>query len=751
MGRERAEPEGERVRRVARVRGRVQGVGFRPFVARLARGSGLAGAVRNDAGRVVVEVEGPPAALARFAEALRAPPPPARVDAIAWEDAALRGGAGFRIEGSAPGAALGVPLPPDLAPCAACRAELEDPGARRYGYPFLACTACGPRFTVATALPHDRARTTLSAFPLCAACRAEYDDPADRRHHAQTMACAACGPRLRLLDAEGAPLAERGEALARAVAALKAGALVALKGLGGFQLLCDATDAAAVARLRARKRRPAQPLAVLVRDLEAARALAHLSSLEAATLADAAAPILLCRRRGEPLAPNVAPGLRDLGLMLPPSPLHLLLAAALPPLVCTSANVHGEPMPVDDEDALARLGPIADLFLTHDRPIARRADDAVVRVVDGAARTLRVGRGVAPVALPFASSRPRLAVGAHLESAPAFALARELLLWPRVGDLDGRRAREAHAEAVADLRAFLGAEPVELVCDLHPDYASTRLAEALAAELGAPLRRVAHHAAHVGAALAEHGVHAERQLAAFAWDGFGRGPEGELAGGEGFLWRGGQLTPGPGLRPWPLPGALAAARDGRRCAAGMLAAAGVDAAPEPIARFLPLARSPRLAPPTSSVGRLFDAVAALLGICAESSYQAQAAMELEALAEPGAEPYAFALEGGRIDWRPMVRPLLGDRDAPARAASRFHATLAHALVRVAGESGVGVVALGGGCFQNALLAQEVARLGRAAGMDVLLPREVPPNDGGLAVGQLWCAERRAAGGREDAE
>ena len=722
------------VRRIAFVSGVVQGVGFRPFVARIARAGALGGEVRNEGARVRIDVEGEPDAIARFERRLLDElPPAARIEALRWEGAPARGARGFAIAKSGD-AAAGLPLPPDLATCDACLAEVRDPNARRFGYPFTNCTACGPRFTIVERLPYDRARTTMRSFAMCAACAREYGEPDDRRHHAQPIACPACGPALRLTDAGGAVI---DEPLAGAVELLRRGRILALKGLGGYQLLCDAADASAVARLRERKRRPDKPLAVMVASVEAARRIARVSDAEARALASAAGPIVLLRSRGAVAAP-VAPGLREIGVLLPTTPLHHLLAERLDgALVCTSGNLHEEPIAIDDADARARLDAVADAFLSHDRPIARRADDGVVRVVAGVPRVLRLGRGLGPIAIELGGDRvTRLCVGAHLKSAPALALDGRAVLWPHVGDLDHARARATRSPSRSAIFARSSRRSrARSACDLHPDYASTVFAEGL----GLPLRRVAHHEAHVAACLAEHGI--EGALG-FAWDGFGLGADGALLGGEAIAIDGGRAERVGTLRPFPLPGGDAAARDGRRALAGLLVAAGREGAVDgETSRFTDLARSPRIAPPTSSVGRLFDAVAALSGVRARSSYEGQAAMELEALASPGAAPYPFAVEGGVIDWRPMIAPLLADRADAPRAASRFHATLVAWIAAL--SEGRPRVALSGGCFQNARLATDALVALEARGIDARLPARVPANDGGLALGQAWIAARRA--------
>ncbi|MGK4003584.1 Sua5/YciO/YrdC/YwlC family protein [Sorangium sp. So ce1036] len=796
-------------RRRGRVEGVAQGVGFRPFAARLARELGLAGGVRNEGGAVVVEVEGDRERLDAFARRLEAEAPAAaRIDRVAWAAVAPRGARGFRIDESDPGGAPRLTIPPDLRACEGCLAEVEDPGARRLGYPFTSCAACGPRFTIVEALPYDRPRTTMARFAMCAACRLEYDDPADRRYHAQPIACPACGPALTLRDAAFARLAGGDDALAQACEAIRRGGIVALKGLGGYQLLCDARGEAAVQRLRERKRRAEKPFAVMVAEVAAARALAAVSAREEEALTSAAAPIVLLRRRGDGLARSVAPGSARLGVMLPATPLHHLLARRLGfPVVTTSGNLHEEPIAADDEDARRRLGRIADVFLTHDRPIARRCDDAVVHVVDGRVRTLRLARGLAPVRVALGSTsvgatstsvgatstsvgatstsvgatstsvgatstsvgatstsvgatstsvgatstsvgatststsvgRALLCAGAHLKNAPAAAVDGEAVLWPHVGDLDTQAARDALDEALAALRAFLALDPAAVVADAHPDYASTRWAE----RSGLPVVRVQHHHAHVAACLAEHGG---REALGVAWDGAGLGDDGTIWGGELL-----HVTPRGArrlahLRPFPLPGGDAAARDGRRALAGLLVEAGLPlpGGDRDLGRFAAVARSARLAPRTSSAGRLFDAVAALTGLRARASFEGQAALAVEHAAEPGAEPYPFRVDGPSIDWAPMLAPMLAERGDARRVASRFHATLIAMIVEVAVRHGARVVALAGGCFQNVLLAEGAARALRERGLSVLLPAAAPPGDGGLALGQAWVASHLAS-------
>lgn len=725
------------MRRSGRIQGIVQGVGFRPYAARLAAELALSGRVRNEGRGVRIEVEGEAPAVGAFEARIAATPPPARVESAIWEDVPEEGEPGFRIEESEAGGPARWSIPPDLAPCADCLAEVDAAAARRHAYPFTSCARCGPRYTLALGLPWDRERSTMAGFPMCWECAREYGDPRDRRHHAQPIACPRCGPGLRLESGDGAPLASGGEALEGAVAAVRRGDVLALKGLGGFQLVVDARHEGAVGRLRRRKGREEKPFAVLVPDLAAARALASLDATEEAALASPAAPIVLARSRGVGLAPGVAPGNARIGVMLPASPLHHLLARRLGfPVVCTSGNLHGDPIAQDDAEVRRRLPGVADAVLTHERPIARRCDDAVVHVVDGVPRTLRLGRGLGPVLLPAPwAGDPVVAVGGHMQVAPVAAADGEVLLWPHVGDLDGLVAREALGKAVEALLGVVGRRAT-VARDAHPDYGSTRLAESL----GLSHVSVYHHHAHVAACLAEHG---EEEALGVAWDGVGLGPDGSAWGGE-FL----EVTPRGAarvawLRPFPLPGGDGTARDGRRCLAGVAAVAGIPGA-DP--RLLALARSP-LAVPTTSAGRLFDAVAALLGVRERSTFSGQAAMALEHAATGAGEAYPFGFDGRILDWAPAVRAAAGEGD-PGVASARFHATLAAMVAAVAAARRARVVALTGGCFQNARLVGETAAALRRLGIRVLLPARVPPGDGGLALGQAWVASRWLGGGSD---
>jgi hydrogenase maturation protein HypF len=748
------------IRLALRVEGVVQGVGFRPFVHGAATARGLAGWVRNRRDGVGVEVEGPGPAVEDFLAALRdAPPPAARVDRIRVRTLRPAGERGFRILASAGGAAVRPALPADLAVCAACTAETETPGARRHRYPFTNCTRCGPRWTLIEALPYDRRRTAMRRFTPCAACADEYADPADRRFHAEPIACPACGPTLALVGADGTERARGEAALTAATEALAAGTIVALHGVGGFHLLADATSAAAVTRLRARKRRPDKPFAVLFASPAAARAACILDPAEERALASPAAPILLVRRRaGADLAEAVAPGNPLVGALLPATPLHRLVAlGAGRPLVCTSGNLSDEPIAIDPAEARARLGRVADLFLVHDRPVVRPVDDSVARVGPDGLQVLRRARGFAP--LPVRIAEPSapcvLALGAQQKSTIALVVGGQAVVSQHLGDLHHAAAALLLERTVADLLRLLDARPARIACDLHPDYASTRLAERLAAARGVPLERVQHHHAHVAAVVAEHGLRGP--VLGLAWDGAGLGLDGVLWGGEALVVDGPRCRRAAHLRPFPLPGGERAMREPRRAALGLLSAIGAAEAVADLfsaeeRRVLATALARRVnCPQTTAVGRLFDAVAALAGLGARASFEAQAAMALEfaaAGAGGGAGAYPFPLGAGApavADWEPLARAVLADRARgvpPAVIAARFHAALGDLALAIARRAGVRVVALTGGCFQNArLLAAVQTRLG-ADGFAVHVGRAFPPNDGGIALGQALIALRR---------
>lgn len=736
-------------RRGIRVRGSVQGVGFRPAVYRLASSRELAGFVRNDSEGVWIEVEGPARSLSFFVDALEQDAPPlARIDAIEMVELGAIGERGFRIDASAPRAEARARVPPDVATCEACLRELFDPGDRRHRYPFINCTDCGPRYTIVRDLPYDRARTTMAAFELCAACRDEYQDPRSRRFHAEPDACPACGPRLRVPE----PRLEREEALAAAVAALRAGRIVALKGLGGFHLAADASDESAVRRLRERKRRPHKPFALMARDLAQAERVVSLDAAAREALLSAGRPIVLAKAKGG-VAASVAPGLDELGVMLPYTPLHHLLLHDGPPLlVMTSGNLSEEPIARDDVAALEKLGGIADLFLLHDREIHTRADDSVVRIVAGAAQPVRRSRGLVPdpISLPF-EAPPIVAVGAGLKNTVCLTRGSEAVLSPHIGDLDHLETFAFFAEAIEKLSRFLSVAPRIAACDLHPDYPSTRWA----LRSGLILEPVQHHHAHIASCLAEHGR--TGPVLGVAFDGTGCGPDGELWGGEILLadLRGFRRL--GHLRALALAGGEAAIREPWRLALAALVDAElpldllgrIDGTRRELIQRMVRSSAPR----ATGAGRWFDAVSALCGVRDCISYEGQAAVELEAVAAPEEKgAYGCAIEPGdpfAIDLRPAIRAVAEDlaRGAPASLISaRFHGAMAGAvqaacrLARV--QTGLSTVAFSGGCFQNRLFSERSRQLLEEDGFSVLLHRRVPPNDGGVALGQAAVAACR---------
>ena len=744
------------------VSGAVQGAGFRPFAYRLARSLGLAGSIRNTAYGVLIHVEGGACDVDEFARRLaREAPPAAVLRSVRVGTARPIGASAFEILGSETGGVLSVAMLPDLATCGACRRELFDRGDRRYGYPFLNCTECGPRLSIIEGLPYDRPRTVMRDFPLCPDCEREYHDPADRRFHAQPIACPSCGPRLWF---EGESPGRGASALEAAAQLVRGGGILGLKGLGGYQLVADAGDVAAVARLRERKGRGEKPFAVMFADLESLRRAARVGDAEAATLTSAAAPILLLERQPDDasVCDAVAPGLRTVGAMLPYSPLHHLLMSRLGiPVVMTSGNFSEEPMATDAADARARLGAVADGFLHHDRPIARAVDDSVVRVLEGAPLVLRRARGFAPLPVPLRASLPVVrALGGHLKNTVAWSHGRGILASQHIGDLDHPLSLAALERTVTDYERLYGLEPVAVACDLHPDYATTRLAEAS----GLPVIAVQHHHAHVASAMAEHDL--TGAVLGVSWDGTGYGPDGTVWGGEFLRATRTGYERVARLRPFWLPGGEAAARQPWRSALGVLEEVygatlwGLDL--PPVRRSAPhasaLAALLKLGPcsvKTSSAGRLFDAVAALIGLRQDCSYEAQAAIQLEQVADPRArDAYPFTLverQAGKsdpaveVDWRPAVAALMEDlRRGSSRevVAGRFHTTLAVMVCAVAECAGLSRVVLTGGCFQNALLSCLTAQRVRESGFDVFTHSRIPPNDGGLAVGQALVAAHR---------
>ncbi|MGI8806551.1 MAG: carbamoyltransferase HypF [Acidimicrobiales bacterium] len=792
-------------RRRLRVTGTVQGVGFRPFVYRLAADLGLSGWVGNDSLGVVLEAEGPPPALDELARRLADEPPPlARVATVTWEPAPPTGEAGFSIVDSRAAGSPAVAVPVDVATCADCERELGDPTDRRFGYPFINCTNCGPRYTIIQSIPYDRASTTMAGFVMCADCRREYEDPADRRFHAEPTCCPVCGPQLALLSPGGDVLAKAGDALDATVALLVDGRILAVKGLGGYHLACDAGNADAVAELRRRKARDDKPFALMV-DLSMASTLCHLTPEAEAALASPRRPIVLAPRRDDaPVAAGVAPNLPELGLMLAYTPLHLqLLAGCRRPLVMTSGNLSDEPIAHDDTDALARLGPMVDAILTHDRGIHIRCDDSVVRAGTRALRAesrasrseaearpgatparggggpspatapdavprpsrvqmVRRSRGYAPepIGLPSTACRHVLAVGAELKSTVAVAKGDNVVASHHIGDLEHLAAYRSFLQAVDHLCSLTGVTPEVVAHDLHPEYLSTKFA----ADLDLPAVGVQHHHAHIASCLVEHGR--TEPVLGIAFDGLGLGTDGTAWGGELLVADLDGFRRVGHLRQVTLPGGDRAAREPWRMAVAWLAATlGPDEAErygrradERWAAVLDLAQRPDVLR-TSSAGRLFDAVAALLGLRTRITYEAQAAIELEAAAAgqpldgPGGYEIAVVTDPEGLvllDPTPLLATVVADRDrgiAPGVISAGFHAGLgrgvAAAAAAEAAGNGLDTVALSGGVFQNARLTEVVVTALEAAGVQVLVHHRLPPNDGGVSVGQAAIAARRA--------
>jgi hydrogenase maturation protein HypF len=740
------------IRVEVRVEGVVQGVGFRPYVHGLAHRLGLAGRVGNDTAGVFMEVEGAEQAVSDFLAALPSQAPPlAVIEQVRTSQLTPTGESGFHIVSSNATGRRDTLISADTATCADCLRELADPTDRRFGHPFINCTNCGPRFTIVRDVPYDRPFTTMAPFAMCSACASEYHDPTDRRFHAQPVCCPACGPRLRLLDAGGAELP--GEPLAAAAALLTGGAVLAVKGLGGFHVAALASDAAATALLRARKHREDKPFAVMVADLATAHKMCVIDPVGEQVLSGRRRPVVLLPRRPDaPVAPAVSPGNRSLGLMLPYTPLHhLLLREVAGPIVLTSGNVSDEPIAYQDDDARQRLTGISDAYLTHDRAIHMRTDDSVVRVFRGAELPVRRSRGYAPEPLTLAQPVPRpiLGCGAELKSTFCLARGRHAFLSHHIGDLENYETLRSFTEGVTHFRRLFDVTPEVVAYDLHPEYLSTKYALELA-DVG--LVGVQHHHAHIASCLADN--NAVGPVLGVAFDGTGYGSDGTLWGGEFLLVDLTGFQRMAHLVPVPLPGGAAAIRQPWRMAAAYL---GDDAPHELIQRNVQHWDAVRAmvsrqvnAPLTSSAGRLFDAVAAVLGIRDAINYEGQAAIELEQradLAEHGTYPAAVtegpALQLHGVD---LVRAAANDLRAgvaPEVIATRFHHGVADAIVRVClmlrDSTGLGVAALSGGVFQNVLLLERTVAGLERSGFRVLTHSRVPPNDAGISLGQVAVA------------
>jgi hydrogenase maturation protein HypF len=777
-----AQTGAEKVRRHVRVRGVVQGVGFRPFIYRLAQEKQLTGFIGNDTDGVFIEIEGAPAATDEFIARLRSEAPPlSRIDSVAVEDAEPTGDTTFRIIASEVAGRVSTGIPADAATCADCLRELLTPADRRYRYPFLNCTNCGPRYTITRRIPYDRPQTSMARFKMCQACQAEYDDPANRRFHAQPNACWQCGPQLSLNNAAGETI-PTADVVAEVIARLAAGEILAIKGVGGFHLSVDATNDAAVMRLRQRKRRYGKPLAIMVRDLDAARGLCEVSDAEAALLTTPMRPIVLLRARADSaikIAGSVAPGVPWLGVFLPYAPLHHLLFAGgdngINALVMTSANLSEEPIAIDNDEARARLGDIADAFVLHNREILQRCDDSVTALVDGAPQIIRRARGYVPlgIELPF-DVPPLLAVGGHLKNVFALARGRHIYQSQHLGDLENIAGLDFFRESLDHLMRTFEIEPGIVVHDLHPGYLSTQWASEWAATRGLRTIAVQHHFAHVAGCVAEHGI--DSDFIGLSLDGTGYGTDGRIWGGEVLI---GHLS---GERPGtferfahldyvPMPGGEAAIREPWRMALGHLRAARFDVeSPEVLELLGARAAEVRVlsrmiargvnTPLTSSCGRLFDAVAALVLKRTHVDYEAQAAIELEGVAidEPyelaGAATYELELNPGDWSkgvpatisaanmWRAIVEDL---RAGTPRAciAGQFHAAVAGAFVRAAvlarSTTGIQQVALSGGCMHNRRLVRLLRTGLESEGFNVLQHMQVSPGDGGLSYGQAAVA------------
>ena len=709
----------------ASLNGAVQGVGFRPFVFRLATELGLGGWVLNASSGLVTEVEGPAEQVREFLARLESDRPGAAVvltSEVSW--LAPAGFTSFEIRDSDASDQRTAAILPDLATCPDCLAELLDPADRRYLYPFTNCTRCGPRFTIVTDIPYDRPNTTMRGLTLCEECRREYEDPGDRRFHAQPNACPRCGPTLTL-------------AIEDAARALADGQIVALKGIGGFQLLVDARNADAVERLRTRKRREEKPFALMMTNIEMARSCCEISPEEERILHSPAAPIVLLRPLGDTgIAPNVARSSPHLGVMLPCSPLHHLLMRAFPhPLVATSGNLSDEPIAIDNQEAEERLGEVADLFLTHDRPVARPCDDSVVRLSRGRESLLRRARGYAPLPVRVREQLPAvLAVGGHLKNTVAIAVGQQVYVSQHIGDLDTLEARQAFERAIDDLCRLYEFLPEVVACDLHPDYASSQWAR----QRGLPIVAVQHHHAHIASCAAENDV--RPPYLGIAWDGTGYGLDGTIWGGESFLVDESGIERIAHLRPFRLPGGEAAIREAWRSAVSVRAEAGLPVdAPEVIRQMLERDVN---CPVTTSVGRLFDAVAAMTGVARENRFEGQAAMQLERAIAACDSNESYPLPDG--DWRDLIVAIDNDVRNGAGVdivAARFHNALVNWIHQTARTACVRAVLLSGGVFQNRYLTERTAAVLESDGFHVYSHQRVPANDGGISLGQAVLASR----------
>ena len=740
---------------VITVTGQVQGVGFRPFVYRLAHRFHISGSVHNETGSVIIHAQGSEENIKQFKQALLALAPaiskPCIHSSKAFSATTI---SGFHIQESKPNNKADIHTPPDYFTCQDCLREMRDPHNRRYGYPFINCTQCGPRYTLIKALPYDRRNTTMANFTLCPDCRREYHNPLDRRFHAEPIACPACGPQLQYFSPNRELISDTQKALKHCISSLRAGAIVAVKGIGGYHLMCDAHNGDSVLRLRKSKPRPDKPLAVMFPQgdkdpLFFIRAVADVPEGAAQLLLSPGRPIVLVRQKQPYLLPtNIAPNLGEIGVILPYSPLHaLLLDEFQGPLIATSANISGEPVMTDNARVERRLRHVADAFLHHNRPIERPADDAVYRVIADAPRVLRLGRGIAPMELqlPIHLEEPLLAAGGHMKNSIALAWNNRIVISPHIGDLSTPRSLEVFTQAIGDLQKLYQVRVKHIVCDAHPGYASTRWAK----QQGLVTHEVFHHHAHASAVAGEFAQ--EKQWLVFAWDGVGLGQDGTLWGGETFYGMPGQWQRVASQRLFHLPGGEKAGREPWRCALALCWETG-QAAPKQLSpensEVLFQAWQRRMnSPQSSAVGRLFDAAAALTGVCTHASFEGQGPMQLEALAaqsrfEDHIELPLLQDNQGlwRSDWSPLLTMLTNKKLAVADRAACFHFSMAESIViqcklfaQLYGDFAVG---MSGGVFQNRLLAERVIQRLKEERSRVYLPQKLPCNDGGLSYGQI---------------
>ena len=741
---------GETSAQRVRLQGHVQGVGFRPFVYRLAIQHGIVGHVQNQLGEVEVIAQGSEEAIERFIDGLIADAPPLSSPSILSVDVVSRLDSDvFDIIDSLADTNAQIYVPPDYFMCDDCKRELQDPSDRRYAYPFINCTQCGPRYTLIEALPYDRRNTSMSGFPLCPECEAEYCDPADRRFHAEPVACARCGPELMFEEPGSATVVASDAALARAVAAIRAGDIVAVKGIGGYHLVCDARNEEAVATLRGRKRRPDKPLAVMFPvagndGLDIARSYVSFTDEEAAITSGPIRPIVLARRKADcMLADNVAPGLDEIGVFLPYSPLHqLLLDAFGGPVVATSGNISGEPVLTDNAEASRRLLPVADAFLQHNRPIVRPADDPVYRHIAGRMRPLRIGRGCAPreLKLPYRQREPLLAVGGHMKGTVALSWDDRVVVSPHIGEMDSPRSLDVFEQVASDLQGLYGVNAKRIVCDAHPGYTTHRWAK----RQGLPVETVWHHEAHASAVAAE--LDRPGDWLMFAWDGVGLGRDETLWGGEALHGCPGNWTRLASLRTFRLPGGDKAGREPWRSAAALHWECALEWEGSPDTDGIAKAAwdNDLNCPVTSAAGRLFDAAAAMVCEFSNASFEAQGPMMLEAMCRSTVEGMGLPLLEGddgvlRTDWQPLLGMLADQSIEPARRAELFHGSVAAAIagqaIALREQHDISQIGLCGGVFQNRVLAEQTIALLEEAGFSVYLPLALPCNDAALSYGQ----------------